>query len=369
MSKKITIPFAFLVLLVGSWFIYQLNKAPSEALKESSNFQPNPAEAVSEKKETGFKRKASVPIKIEEVVINQPSDVESSKEYIIPEEVPAECRSTSVLNELLESSGDVLVEKARDSSNEVKSCLAILGSPKDCFSSEPGADEDKSCLNNLLIARATLVDKLSVGKSLKSLDTAVIANKIVAKIYESPDSVEKNGAEIFALADEVLKHDSDNQEAHNLRAISGIAALKQNYDAKTLAKAKESASLMENFSDPSFARRSILSRFAYSLIGFVVTKDSLNLENANSLAEEFLSKFAHRPEGYHMKATVEGLKNNLDLCKQFTRKGLNVGGPNQPGYQEYLELIKSIEAGSMKRELLGVRYDRSETFRPDELLK
>lgn len=369
MSKKIAIPFAFSVVLVGSFFIFQHNKVPSESNDKNPDFQQKPAETASEKKENGFKKKASLPIKLEEVVINQSSASENSQEYVISKEVPAQCSSTAVLNELLESSGDGLVEKARDSSNEVKSCLASLGSPKDCFSSEPGADEDKSCLNNLLIARASLIDKLSEGKSLKSLDVAVIANKIVAKIYESPDSVEKKGPEIFALADEILNHDPENQEAHNLRAISGIAALKQNYDMKTLAKAKESASLLENFSDPSFARRGILSRFAYSLIGFIVTKDSSNLENANSLAEEFLAKFSNRPEGYHMKATVEGLRNNLDLCKHFTRKGLDVGGPGQSGYQEYVELIKSIEAGSIKRELLGVRYDRSETFRPDELLK
>ncbi|MCX6128157.1 MAG: hypothetical protein NTX25_03725, partial [Proteobacteria bacterium] len=197
----------------------------------------------------------------------------------------------------------------------------------------------------------------------------VLSNKLISKIYSTGKSIEQMGPEIFLVADAIITIDHDNQEANSIRAYAAIPSLREKFDPLVLSKGKESASLLGSFPDERFLKRSLISQYSFAMIDFLVTKNASNLDLAASYSNEYIAKFPSLPEGYHMIATVEGYKDHLQLCKNWTEKGLKVGGEKQPGYSDYLAIISSIDSGSLKKELLGVRFDPSATFRPDDLLQ
>lgn len=284
--------------------------------------------------------------------------------------IPMPCRNPALMNEILVANGNHLLDMAYSKTEGFSSCLIELDGPKECLDVDPVEDEASNvCRNNLLIARAHLIDKIYENQSIETLDINILANKVISKIYNSSKSIEENGPEIFDLTDRIIALDPDNQEAHNLRAYAAIPKLRQNFDAQVLEKGKESTANLRNFSDQKFTKRGIISSFAFDMIDYLVTQSPRDLDDADLLADAFLAQFPERPEGYHMKATVTGYRDNMELCKEWTQKGLKVGGETQPGYSAYQEIIKRLDAKTMDKRLLGVRFDSSELFRPDEILQ
>lgn len=317
---------------------------------------------------TRLKKHANSAVSIHQVAPSQ-SPEPSTNQISIPETLPGSCRNKGTILEILNSTADVITDTTQSYSEDIKGCLIELGGPENCFSQTSLEDEDKTCMNNFILARARLIDQMSANRPLDSLDVNVLSNKLMSKIYSTDKSIEQMGPEIFLVADAIIKLDHDNQEANSIRAYAAIPSLREKFDQVVLSKGKESASLLGSFPDERYLKRSLISQYSFAIIDFLVTKDPTNLDLAASYSNDYINKYPNRPEGYHMIATVEGYRDHLQLCKKWTEKGIKVGGDKQPGYADYLAIVSSIDQGSLKKEALGVRFDPSEAFRPDDLLQ
>ncbi|RYZ90642.1 MAG: hypothetical protein EOP04_03285 [Proteobacteria bacterium] len=358
---KVIAGFIFLALAL---IVFMLNKKDSQEVASGSST------SLPKTTPGSVKRLAVEPIKLRRVSAPQDgSTTETADNFVMPSDIPSECQDFKMIKDIVESSNEEVIEKIQSPTPELKSCLSVLGAPPQCFSMPAAADEDRTCANNLIIARARLIDSMSASTPIETLDQSVVANKIIAKIYSLDKSMDEMGPEIFTLADKLVQLDKENPEAHNLRSYFTIQAIKKNFDEKVLDKGKESATFLAGSSENKDYSAGLSYQFGYSMIGFIASKDPANLDQAEFYAKEHLAKYPQAPQSYHMMATLEGYRDHLSLCKEWTQKGLDIGGKDQAGYKDYVSIIQSIDAGTFKKEYLGVRVDASQAFAPERILQ
>lgn len=359
-KAKIISSLIFVILVVIIFF---------ETKKKSSKTTSDFSSSFETKRPPTLKKIASEPIKLRRVSApRDENEGQTQDNFVIPTTIPKQCQDIDVLKGVIESDIENIMEKIQVPAEELDSCLLALGTPSQCFSKPKEADEDRTCTNNLIIARARLIDSFSDSKSIGDLDRSVLVNKILAKIYTNDKPMDEMGPEIFELADRLIDLENQNLEAHNLRSYFAVQAVKKIFDEKVLAKGRESAQFLSGTSDEKHYQSGLSYQFAYSMLGFISSNDSSNLEQAEFYAKEFLARAPKQARGYHMMATLEGYRGNLELCKVWTQRGIDVGGKQQPGYTDYIGIVQSIDDGTFKREYLGVRVDPSEAFNPENIL-
>ncbi|RYZ85454.1 MAG: hypothetical protein EOP04_15925 [Proteobacteria bacterium] len=288
---------------------------------------------------------------------------------MLPDEVPLPCRKVEIIKEIIESDIESYLEKSDSRSPDMAACLSDLGGPVECSSIPSESYEDEICRNNLIIARARLIDWIWAHKPVEELDEAVVINKMIARIYNGDKSMDEFGTEMFNLSDRFVKINKDNTEAHNLRSYFSIQAIKLKFDPSILKKGKVSADFLAHSPNSDSSKAGLLYSSAYSLIEYVSSQNITDLEQAEVHAKDYIATYPDLPAGYHMMAMIEGYRGNLSLCKEWTQKGLKAGGSGQVGYNDYREIVKSIENGTFRKESLGIRIDPSEAFNPEKILQ
>ncbi|MCX6128378.1 MAG: hypothetical protein NTX25_04850, partial [Proteobacteria bacterium] len=112
-----------------------------------------------------IKKHANSIVSINQVATSRSPEA-SNNDFAIPETLPVPCRNVSMIRDILNSTAEIITDSTQSYSSEVKSCLIELGSSENCFSQTSLEDEDKSCLNNFILARARLIDQLSANRPL-----------------------------------------------------------------------------------------------------------------------------------------------------------------------------------------------------------
>lgn len=283
--------------------------------------------------------------------------------------LPSPCQSPALIKDIVENDLEALVALAKATEAGPQECLKALGGPSECFANPNQKDDYHLCSNNIAIARAKLIDTLTSNNTLDSLDEAVLANKIIARIYSSEQNMDQQSAELFKLSDQLVGLNSDNLEAHNLRSYFSFQILKLKEDAEVLEKSTQSSDFLRRSSDSNLVTLGYIQQFALEVLNFARTNSPESLDRADSIAEQFLVEYPENPKGMIMKSVVHGYRGDLPACKEWTEKALAKGGPTQSGYEEYSQIVKSINDGTFDRKMLGVRISSSEAFIPERIIQ
>lgn len=155
----------------------------------------------------------------------------ASENEIIPSiaesgsELPKVCRESKVMDSILGQEFERLYAQLPELPKEAKECLAELRAPATCFAVERRM-ESRECLDAVLIARARLLDAMS---PLASNETAILANKIIARLFHKERLMSDLLPEIEQLSGQLSSMQSEDEKLRNfhsriVEARSGVTS-------------------------------------------------------------------------------------------------------------------------------------------------
>lgn len=242
----------------------------------------------------------------------------------------------------------------------VLNCLKIFGVEDSCLKSE-----SVECENSILIARSKIIDSMTKNAPQEQLPGPVLANKIIAKVMVSGSN--NNAIDIFQMSDNLLAQAPNNIEAHNIRAIFGIEAIRLGGDEKVADKGVESANYLITSARERDSYNGNLAKYGYGLADYVKNGSEAGLVTAIATGEHMVQTTPNDPTGYYVLLQAYGYQGDKEKALEWVNKGLALG-KSQPFYEHYSKIKASIENGTWVKESLGLQLDGNKQFNAQDLL-